>query len=135
MFFYVTNIKLPAEFRINGVGSFLDFAIAGEDLFFHYICFVGSPHEAKNFSYTFEYKNEEMTPPAHCLDTGQMISIDGLERMKDDFDCDCFAMPQKLFFKKFVRENRTFEYSVKIRNMKEEAKDENVESGVSDNDD
>ena len=63
------------------------------------------------------------------------MSIDALdiEKLTDDFDW--FGMPKGLFLQKFVRKNGTFEYSVKIRNMKEEAKDDNVESGISDNDD
>ena len=34
----------------------------------------------------------------------------------------------------FVDENRKFEYSLEIRNLKEEVKDENYESGISDDD-
>ena len=33
-----------------------------------------------------------------------------------------------------LNESRKFEYSLEIRNLKEEAKDENYESGISDND-
>ena len=36
--------------------------------------------------------------------------------------------------KYFIDENRKYKYSVKIRNLKQEAKDENEESGISDTD-
>ena len=45
------------------------------------------------------------------------------------------AISRKLFENKFVLTDDSFKFSVKIRNLKEEAKDEKVESGVSDNDD
>ena len=37
--------------------------------------------------------------------------------------------------KKFRQDNFGFDYHIEVRNMKEEAKDENEESGISDNDD
>ena len=39
-----------------------------------------------------------------------------------------------MFVVQFSDEERKFEYSLRIRNLKEEVKDENYESGVSDND-
>ena len=50
----------------------------------------------------------------------------------DNFDC--FAMPFELMKTHFIDENHMFKYSVKIRNLKQEAKDENEESGISDTD-
>ena len=37
--------------------------------------------------------------------------------------------------KKFKQDNQRFDYQFEVRNMKQEAKDENKESGISDNDD
>ena len=45
----------------------------------------------------------------------------------------CFAIPHEAFIAQFVDENK-YEYSLEIRNLKEEVKDENYESGISDND-
>ena len=39
-----------------------------------------------------------------------------------------------MFVVQFSDEERKFEYSLRIRNLKEEVKDENYESGISDND-
>ena len=46
----------------------------------------------------------------------------------------CLGIYLKYFKNNFVDENSRFHFDVKIRNMKEEFKDENVESGVSDTD-
>ena len=128
-------LLFPAlEVEVNGTGTFIVVAKIENGVFYHWIHFVGSSHEAKKFSYTFEYKNEEKTPHAHASYSNQMVSIDETSDTIIE-NGDCFGIPRKLFFKHFVRESGYFEYSVKIRNLKEEAKDDNVESGVSDNDD
>ena len=129
------KVVFPSHFfEVNGIGSFIGAARVKDGTFYHWIHFVGSSHEAKKFSYTFEYKNEEKTPHAHASYSNQMVSIDETSDTIIE-NGDCFGIPRKLFFKHFVRESGYFEYSVKIRNLKEEAKDDNVESGVSDNDD
>ena len=38
------------------------------------------------------------------------------------------------FMKQFVDEDGKFEYSLEVKNLKKEAKDENYESGISDDD-
>ena len=38
------------------------------------------------------------------------------------------------FMKQFVDEDDKFEYSLEVKNLKKEAKDENYESGISDDD-
>jgi len=42
------------------------------------------------------------------------------------------AISRKLFENQFLLEGDKFKFSVKIKNLKEEVKDENIESGVSD---
>ena len=133
----IDQLLVPAfpsqELEVNGIGTFIIGAKIDNGVFYQWIHFVGSSHEAKKFSYTFEYKNEEKTPHVHTLHSDQVASID--ETSKSIIESGkCFGMPRKLF-DKHVLENRRFEYSVTIRNLKEEAKDDNVESGVSDNDD
>ena len=65
--------------------------------------------------------------------TGQVISIDETsQKIKEENKY--FGINLDSFEANFVDENNNFWWSVNIRNMKEEAKDENVESGISDND-
>ena len=46
----------------------------------------------------------------------------------------CFTIPHQAFMAQFVDKDLKFEYSVEIKNLKEEVKDENYESGISDTD-
>ena len=103
-------------------------------LYFHYVYMLGSPTEAKNFSYTFEYFGNEESKSS-LVYTGQVLPTD---------EAFCGYMIHKHFKglaishehlkSQFLIDNK-LNFKVTIRNLKEEAKDENVESGVSDNDD
>ena len=94
-----------------------------------WIYFVGSPQEAKHYSYTLEYQNVEQTFKNTFV--GQVISIDDTEDSIIE-NGNCLGISQRLFSSKFINEGKV--PIVTIRNLKEEAKDENVESGISDND-
>ena len=90
---------------------------------------LGSPNEAKHFSYTLKLFGSKTT---HTVE-GKVAPID------ESFDAltnagKCFAYPHNIFVAQFLDEEKKYEYSLKIRNLKEEAKDENYESGISDND-
>ena len=91
----------------------------------------GSPIEAKHYSYTFKMigKNGKDTEISF---KGKVAAID------DSFDTlfkagKCFSIPHDAFMAQFVDEGK-FEYLLEIRNLKEEAKDDNYESGISDDD-
>ena len=45
----------------------------------------------------------------------------------------CFAIPLEALTAQLVDEDQKYEYSLEIRNRKEEVKDVNYESGISDN--
>ena len=105
----------------------MDWSIEGT--FYHWVHFVGSPHEAKNYSYTSEFfGNDSFKSQVY---KSKVISIDETaDSIKKQMDC--FVMPFEFMKKHFIDENRKYRYSVKIRNLKQEVKDENEESGVSD---
>ena len=94
---------------------------------------VGPPEEAKHFSCTLKYFG---TKSCTTFD-GQVISIDEslktvLER--EGYDGKVFPMNLRFFEKMFVNKDGKFEYSLEVKNLKEEAKDDNYESGISDDD-
>ena len=102
-----------------------------DDVFHHWIHFYGSPIEARNYSYTLEYINDAKTPKVTCSFSDQVVSID--ETVDSVIENgNCFAISRKVLANKFIQECGRFKFSVKIRNLKEEVKDDNVESGVSD---
>ena len=103
-------------------------------LYFHYVYMLGSPTEAKNYSYTFEYLGNEECKSS-LVYTGQVLPIDEvfLGPMTNKH-FNGLAISHEHLKSQFLIDNK-LNFKVTIRNLKEEAKDENVESGVSDNDD
>ena len=136
MAFY-SSLKRPVMIEIESK-TFLSCMTktSGSFMIHQWIYFVGSPQEAKHYSYTLECQNEEGTTKNTYV--SQVISIDEpVNSIIRNGNCLNISIPQ--FYLKFTRqdeENRhtTFKPTLTIRNLKEEAKDENVESGISDND-
>ena len=96
---------------------------------YKWVYILGSPNEAKHYSYTLKLIGKETETSFQ----GKVVAID------EPFETlsmagKCFAIPYPVFKVQFVDEKDEFEYSLEIRNLKEEAKDENYESGISDND-
>ena len=118
---------IPIRFEMDGKVFFSIGQVEGET-FYHWVYMIGSQFEAKNYSYTLEYFG---TSKSTCTYTGQVVPIDEPSQSIIKIG-NCFGMSCKVFKLQFIDENFRFNYSVKIRNLKEEAKDENVESGVSD---
>ena len=100
------------------------------EVLYHWISFIGSVSEAKNYAYALEYKDEGNASSLRY--TGQVISIDetadSIVRIGK-----CLGISRALFEAQFIDDERNFRYSLTIRNLKEEAKDDdNMESGISD---
>ena len=62
----------PVQLKVNGIGTFIATARIKDGTFYHWIQFVGSSHEAKKFSYTLVYKNDEKTPHVFNVYQNQM---------------------------------------------------------------
>ena len=122
----------PVYFDVND-RSFFSIVIIQEGTFYQWIHFSGSQEEAKNYSYTLEYYGNNGVSQRTSIYTNFVIPIDQPSHaVKKSFNC--FAMNYKAMVKQFIEVDGTFKYSVQIRNLKEEAKDDNVESGISDDD-
>ena len=96
---------------------------------YFWVYFFGSPNDAKRYSVTMEFYGAKTTTNFK----GQVVPI---EDFFDDFvnTGKCFSIPKQAFIAQFVNEDLQFEYSLEIKNLKREFKDENCESGISDND-
>ena len=80
---------------------------------------LGSPNEAKHFSYSLKFISQKATNTFE----GKVAAID------ESFDSlskagKCFVIPHEFFMAQFVDEKLEYEYSLEIRNLKEEVKDE-----------
>ena len=121
----------PRIFKIEGdTNYFFSTCHAKDGVFYQWIHLLGSPTEAKKYAYTFEYK-DVTDPEKNMTYTGKVVSIDEY-RKTIQTNYNCFTANYGFFKAHFIENDRTFKYSLKIRNLKEEAKDENVESGISD---
>ena len=118
----------PIKFTLNNQ-TFLLLNKTEEGVVYSWVYILGSPKDAKQFSFTLNIYGKK----AENSFKGQVAAID------ESFDTlsgagKCFVYPHKMFVAQFLDEENAYEYSLEIRNLKEEAKDENYESGISDND-
>ena len=119
----------PIRFGVNQ-RMFLLCGFVKDGIMYRWIHIIGTRNEAKHFSYTYKHVGENSTNTFE----GKVAAID--DTFEDIFSAGkCFAYPHKAFVSQFVDENLEFKVSLKIRNLKEEVKDENYESGISEDDD
>ena len=96
------------------------------DTVYQWIVFMGSSDEAKNYSYTCSISN----------DIGQKFLYSGPVHTLDDNSDDIIASGALLTIgfsaaKRSLNYLNQLEVEITIRNLKEEAKDDDMESGVS----
>ena len=92
-----------------------------------WICLLGSSDEAKKYSCTYSMKNEIgekfiYVGPVHTLDKNYEDTVTSGSLLGIGIDA----------VKRSLNEDKELQFEITIRNLKEEAKDENMESGVSD---
>ena len=130
--------RMPLKIEIDGKVFFFVSTTSGNNILF-WIQFLGTPIEAKNYSYTLEFKSQT-SPTDTLFYNGQISSVDENSGSIIQQQ-NCFGVWKHYFDKKFVfcddndeSKIHKFRVEIKIRNLKEEVKDDNVESGVSDTD-
>ena len=105
---------------------FFNTAYTENKVMYFLICLMGSSDEAKKYSCTFSIKNEIgekfiYSGPVHTIDKG-----------KDDIIASGSLLMMGLnAVKNSLNEEKSLEVEITIRNLKEEAKDDDMESGVS----
>ena len=118
----------PTEFTLDNQ-TFLMCMKIRKDIVYHWVYMLGSPDEAKHFSYTLKLFGPKVTNTSEA----RVAAID--ESFQALFESGkCFAMPRKCFVAQIVDEECNYELSLEIRNLKKEVKDDYYESGISDSD-
>jgi len=117
----------PIKYCLNN-HIFLLAERVSNDVVYKWVYILGSLNEAKHFSYTLKLMGNE----SEISVKGKVAAID------EPFDTlykagKCFAIPLEALTAQLVDEDQKYEYSLEIRNRKEEVKDVNYESGISDN--
>ena len=93
-------------------------------------CYIlGSPKEAEHFRYELKIKKEA---GKEIQFFGKVRSIN--EDYKSFLESDDIFEISRGMLKKYLNEEAELEYTFNIRNLKEEAKDEDFESGIDDSD-
>ena len=122
--------SIPLKFEIED-NAFFTVAKQTNGAFYHWVHFFGSRQEAKNFSCTLEYLHKA-TAKVVMTQTSEVFSVDDTADSIIE-DGKCVGMSSKAFCANMVKYGcNRFEFNLEIRNLKEEVKDENIESGVSD---
>ena len=125
----VLNSKYYAPTQINEPNkTFYEVGMHNDQHEFHWIYFIGDLDEAKNYFYHAKVKNgftkEELTYSGQVRSLGQ-----NKEEITKAFNAFCIPVAKVKDFRD-ANSNLVIEY--KIRNMKEEAKDDDEESGIDD---
>ena len=107
---------------------FFTFEYVKNETLYVWICLLESSDEAKKFSITYSMKNKFgenfiYTGPVHTLEKNYESIITSGSLLGIGIDAA----------RRSLNEKRQLEFEITIRNLKEEVKDEYVESGVSDN--
>ena len=108
--------------------SFIYESLRNEENLYFWVYFFGPASEAKNYSFELKFFGAKTSN----VFNGQVVPID--EFLTFVNDGKCFTMSGLVFVAQFVNEDRQFEYSLEVKNLKTEIKDENCESGISDDD-
>ena len=115
------------EFKsTDGMTFYFIGKFAEDNLAFFWLYFLGSPREVKNYTYTMSF----------TINTGEKFTYYGdvkpLDETRDDIigQWSGFAIRTEVI-KKALYEKHKFQIEIRIHALKEEAKDTDMESGVS----
>ena len=117
---------VPVELKsTDGMRFYLTGKFAKDNLAYFWLYFIGSPQEVKNYAYTLSLTTK----------TGEKFTYYGHVKSLDEERHEIIV--QKLGFaigieviKRAMNEKKEFDMEVKIHALKEEAKDNDMESGV-----
>jgi len=97
----------------------------GKAQIYQWVHFIGSPKEAKNYTYTLEYYGNDDTT---SIFTGQVIPVDeDYESIVSNYNSfKCFKIDFAQFASQFIKDKQ-IKYSIMIRNLKDKNANEEVE--------
>ena len=97
----------------------------GKAQIYQWVHFIGSPKEAKNYTYTLEYYGNDGTTSTF---TGQVIPVDeDYESIVSNYNSfKCFKIDFAQFASQFIK-NKQIKYSIMITNLKDKNANEEVE--------
>ena len=125
-----TTVSTSWTYIIEGLPlTFVHKVFKRNQVFRFWFYIIGSPAEARHYRYEMKFDKNR----------GKVIKFDGMVRsINEDYESFCesedtFEMSFGMV-KKYLNAMSQLEYTFKIRNLKEEAKDEDFESGIEESD-
>ena len=120
------NFWNAAKLVTSSSAQFFSIGKTANDTVYQWLVFMGSSDEARNYSYTCSISNQ----------VGQKFIYSGPVHTLDDNSDDIIASGALLTIgvsaaKRSMTDIKQLEVEITIRNLKEEAKDDDMESGVS----
>ena len=122
------NSRMLSKIEHDGRFFFL-YGVVINDILMHGIFFYGSAYEAKNYVYTIEFYGKEESISKLVFE-GNVTSVD----KSIIAETKGLAVNLDHFKSEFIDAENNVKAKFSIRNLKDEIKDDNVESGVSDTD-
>ena len=119
---------IPTKMTTICGAVFFSFTYIEDKHLYMWICLLGSSDEAKHFSCSYSMKNEM---GEIFIYSGQVHTLD--KNYEDIVTSGSLLGIRIDAVKKSLNEEKNLEFEITIRNLKEEVKDEDMESGVSDN--
>jgi len=121
------NICFIGKMTCTDGAVFYRVGMTHNTLLYYWIYFMGSPEEAKNYSCKISVTTK----------TGDKFSYEGIVNTLDEGKDDIAAKQSCLMLnsgamKRSLNEDKRLEIEITIRNLKEEAKDQDMDSGASD---
>ena len=119
------------NFEIEG-RSFILVGKIKDKIHHRWVYIIGSPEEAKHFSFVFKLFGKNNPAVSNIFEANVSAIDESFDTLMDAGKC--FSIPHRSFMAQFVDSDGTHEFSLDIKNLKEEVKDDNYESGISDTD-
>ena len=113
---------------LNGL-TFIEMWYNKDNTMYVWVYLLGDPYEAERFQYHIHLK-KEFGKETTFFGKVKSINEGYVQIMNDENTC----VTSTVMLKRYLNDKGELEYTLKIRNLKEEVKDDNCESGIDDSD-
>ena len=124
----VSATSPPSLICLNGL-TFIEMLYNKDNTIYIWVYLLGDPHEADRFQYHVHLKKESGKETTFF---GKVKSVN--QSYSDLLEDENVCVTSTKMIRRYLNDQGQLEYTLKIRNLKEELKDDNCESGIDDSD-
>ena len=118
----------PKLLALSGL-TFIEMWYSKDNTMYNWVYLLGDPYEAQRFQYHVHF-GKEFGKETTFYGKVKSINVSYKDLLLDENTC----ITSIQMMKRYLNEQGQLEYTLKIRNLKEEVKDDNCESGINDSD-